>query len=173
MWSKIHFFFFISLCITKIFEPCFMKRGLHTFCKKKKKKKKVSTYFSFSQCSPCRLTWAITFCYLGIFWMSRDHSTLWLVNWWNGFLWIHNQVRLTWSHGSWRCMGTLYHKMQTFNNLEEGFFKTWWEKEKMLVTSIFSFSHHVFYPSQNKFQFFSHIYFVIGEVIRPLQQWWV
>ena len=28
----------------------------------------------------------------------------------------------------------------------------------MLVTSIFSFSHNVFYPSQNKFQFLSHIY---------------
>ena len=24
--------------------------------------------------------------------------------------------------------------------------KTFWEKEKMLVTSIFSFSHNVFYP---------------------------
>ena len=28
----------------------------------------------------------------------------------------------------------------------------------MLVTSIFSFPHNVFYPSQNKFQIFSHIY---------------
>ena len=39
--------------------------------------------------------------------------------------------------------------------------KTLWEKEKMLVTSIFSFSHNVFYPSLNKFQFFSYIYFVV------------
>ena len=31
----------------------------------------------------------------------------------------------------------------------------------MLVTSIFSFSQNVFYPSQNKFQFFNHIYFVV------------
>ena len=31
-------------------------------------------------------------------------------------------------------------------------------KEKMLVTSIFSFSHNVFYPSQNKFQFFRQIF---------------
>ena len=30
--------------------------------------------------------------------------------------------------------------------------KTLWEQEKMLVTSIFSFSHNVSYPSQNKFQ---------------------
>ena len=30
---------------------------------------------------------------------------------------------------------------------------TLWEKEKMLVTSIFSFSHNVFYPSKNKVQF--------------------
>ena len=35
------------------------------------------------------------------------------------------------------------------------------EKEKMLVTSIPSFSHYVFYPFQNKFPFFNHIYFVI------------
>ena len=31
----------------------------------------------------------------------------------------------------------------------------------MLVTSIFSFFHNVFYPSKIKFQFFSHIYFVV------------
>ena len=31
----------------------------------------------------------------------------------------------------------------------------------MLVTSIFSFSHNVFYPFQNEFHFFSHIFFVV------------
>ena len=31
--------------------------------------------------------------------------------------------------------------------------KTLWEKEKMLVTSIFSFSHNVFYPSKTNFSF--------------------
>ena len=31
----------------------------------------------------------------------------------------------------------------------------------MLGASIFSFSHHVIYPSVNKFQFFSRIYFVV------------
>ena len=31
----------------------------------------------------------------------------------------------------------------------------------MLVTSIFSISHNVFYPSLSNFQFLSHIYFVI------------
>ena len=36
----------------------------------------------------------------------------------------------------------------------------------MLVTSIFSFSHNVFYPSQNKFQFFSHIEFVVCKSFR-------
>ena len=35
-------------------------------------------------------------------------------------------------------------------------FKTW-EKENMLVTSIFFFSQNVFYPIQNKFYLFSHI----------------
>ena len=33
----------------------------------------------------------------------------------------------------------------------------------MLVTSFFSFSHNVFYSSQNKFKFFSHIYFAVCE----------
>ena len=39
--------------------------------------------------------------------------------------------------------------------------KTLWEKEKMLVTSIFPLSHNVFYPSQTKFHFFIYIYFVV------------
>ena len=38
--------------------------------------------------------------------------------------------------------------------------KTLPEKEKMLVTSIFSFSHNVFYPSIDSFLFFTNIYFV-------------
>ena len=42
---------------------------------------------------------------------------------------------------------TLYHTIPTFNDPQERYLlKTWWEKEKMLVTSIFSFSHNVFYP---------------------------
>ena len=37
------------------------------------------------------------------------------------------------------------HTIPTFNDPEkEGFLKTLWEKDKMLVTSIFSFSHNVF-----------------------------
>ena len=56
----------------------------------------------------------------------------------------------------------LYHTIPTSNDLEkEAFMKTLWEKEKMLVTSIFSFSQNVFYPSQNKFQYFYNIYFVV------------
>ena len=40
---------------------------------------------------------------------------------------------------------TLYHTIPTFNDTEEeGFGKHWGEKEKMLVTSIFSFSRSVF-----------------------------
>ena len=39
--------------------------------------------------------------------------------------------------------------------------KTLLEKEKRLITSIFSFSKNVFYPSPVKFQFFSHVYFVL------------
>ena len=55
---------------------------------------------------------------------------------------------------------TLYHTILTFNNIEkEEFRKTLLEKEKMLVTSIFSFSQNVFYPSLNKFQFFHSHFF--------------
>ena len=43
--------------------------------------------------------------------------------------------------------------------MEKNLLKTSLEKEKILVTSIFSFSHNVFCPSQTKFQFFSHIFF--------------
>ena len=42
---------------------------------------------------------------------------------------------------------TLYHTIPTFNNPpERSLLKTLWEKEKMPVTRIFSFSHYVFYP---------------------------
>ena len=39
--------------------------------------------------------------------------------------------------------------------------KTLWKKEKMLVSSIFSFLHNVFYSSQHKLQFLSQNYFVV------------
>ena len=46
---------------------------------------------------------------------------------------------------------TPYHTILSFNNpVEEGFSKTLWEKEKMLVTSVFYFSHNVFYPIKGK-----------------------
>ena len=54
---------------------------------------------------------------------------------------------------------TLYHTILNFNNAKEkNLLKTLWEKEKMLVTSIFSFSRNVFYPSQKEFLCLSHIY---------------
>ena len=37
--------------------------------------------------------------------------------------------------------------------LRRGLFKTLWKKEKILVTSIFSFSHNVFNSFQSKIQF--------------------
>ena len=49
-----------------------------------------------------------------------------------------------------RLLMTLYEK--PFENIVG--------KEKMLVTSIFSFSHNVFHPSYNKFWLFGHIYLV-------------
>ena len=54
---------------------------------------------------------------------------------------------------------TLCHTIPTFNKPEEeAFLKTFSEKEKMLVTNIFSFSQNVFYPSQNKFQYLINIF---------------
>ena len=60
---------------------------------------------------------------------------------------------------------TLYYTVPTFNDPDrkealKTLWKTLWEKEKMLVNSIFSFSHNVFYSSHNKRQYSSHIYFV-------------
>ena len=56
---------------------------------------------------------------------------------------------------------TLYNTILTFNNPEnESFWKHWGEKEKMLVTSIFSFFHNVFYPSQNNFFWVTFIFFI-------------
>ena len=45
--------------------------------------------------------------------------------------------------------------------LRKGPFENIEGKEKMLVTSIFSYSHNVFYPSKNIFQLSNHIYFII------------
>ena len=46
---------------------------------------------------------------------------------------------------------TLYHMIPTFYDSQK---KTLLEKEKILETSIFSFSHDVFYLSFNKYNFF-------------------
>ena len=51
---------------------------------------------------------------------------------------------------------TLYHTILSFNDPKP--FENILKKEKMLETSIFSFSYNVFYPSKNKFQFFKCIY---------------
>ena len=51
-----------------------------------------------------------------------------------------------------------------FNDPEKkSLLKTLWEKEKMLVTSIFSFSCNVFYLFQQEFLCLGYIYFVVGK----------
>ena len=40
---------------------------------------------------------------------------------------------------------------------EKSLLKTLWEKKKMLVTSIFFFSHNVFYPMKHNFNVLSNI----------------
>ena len=44
---------------------------------------------------------------------------------------------------------------------ERSLLKTSWEKEKMLVTSIFSFFYNVFYPIKDRNYHLSYIYFVV------------
>ena len=57
---------------------------------------------------------------------------------------------------------TLYHTIPAFKDPKKRkLLKTLWEKEKMLVTSIFSFSHNVFHPPQIKTQDNIHICFVV------------
>ena len=53
---------------------------------------------------------------------------------------------------------TQYHTISIFLPKEKGILKTLWEKEKMLVTSIFSFSHSVFYPIREKSPFELHLF---------------
>ena len=43
---------------------------------------------------------------------------------------------------------------------KEAFGKAFWEMGRMLITSIFSFSYNVFYPSLNKFEISRHNHFV-------------
>ena len=58
-------------------------------------------------------------------------------------------------HGVLEDILSLYHTIPTFNTCENRkLLKTLWEKEKMLVTSIFSISHNVFYSSQMRIQIF-------------------
>ena len=47
--------------------------------------------------------------------------------------------------------------LATFND-PQSLLKILWEKEKMLVTSIFSFSHNIFYPFQKEFVFKLHLF---------------
>ena len=54
---------------------------------------------------------------------------------------------------------TLYDIIPTFKDpCKRKPLKTLWEKEKMLVTSIFSFSHNVYYSFHNKIKFLSQIF---------------
>ena len=48
-------------------------------------------------------------------------------------------------------LNSLPHNPYFWRPWERSLWKTLWEKEKMLVTSIFAFFHNVFYPSQIKF----------------------
>ena len=63
---------------------------------------------------------------------------------------------------------TIYHTIPTFNNPKRSLLNTLWEKEKMLVTIIFSFSHSVFYQTQKEFLFSIYIYFILCKCFEPI-----
>ena len=65
-------------------------------------------------------------------------------------------------------LGTiLHHSIPNSNDSGmEGFWKTLLEKEKMLVTCIFSFTHNVFYSVKKEFLFFSHVQVVVCKCFR-------
>ena len=54
-------------------------------------------------------------------------------------------------------INSLPHNPRLLMTLKRGLFKTLWEKEKMLVTSIFSFAKNVFYPFKEEFLVLSYI----------------
>ena len=58
--------------------------------------------------------------------------------------------------------------MTTLDTLEEKkrLLKTLWEKKKILVTSIFFFSHNVFYPMKDIFNVLSNISFVVRKYFK-------
>ena len=65
------------------------------------------------------------------------------------------------------CRLSRYHTILTFNDPQErGLLKTLLKKEKMLITSIFSFSHNVFYPIKDRNLHFSYNYFVICKCVQ-------
>ena len=65
------------------------------------------------------------------------------------------------------CRLSRYHTIPTFNDPQErGLLKTLLKKEKMLVTSIFSFSHNVFYPIKDRNLHLSYNYFVICKCVQ-------
>ena len=51
---------------------------------------------------------------------------------------------------------TLYHTMMTWRTGGKSLLKTLWEKKKMLVTSIFFFSHNIFYRMKDNFNVLSN-----------------
>ena len=63
------------------------------------------------------------------------------------------KVGITWYKGL-----ALYHIIASFNDPRIRFWKTLLVKEKMLVTSIFSFSHSIFYSTKERNYHLSNIY---------------
>ena len=68
---------------------------------------KVSTNFSLH--SPCRLTWAKTFCCLSIFCISKDISTSWISQLFDQNLFHASIIRrfVPWYKASKRCINSL------------------------------------------------------------------
>ena len=62
---------------------------------------------------------------------------------------LHNNVHM--DDNTSAVTLTLYHIIPSFSDPEKrDLLKTLWKKEKMLVSSIFSFFHNVFNPKKNR-----------------------
>ena len=78
---------------------------------------------------------------------------------------IQVRPQLGWINATdWFCCRKLQFPKQSLVFMisgSRGLLKTWSKKEKMLVTSIFSFSHNIFYPIKDRNQHFWYIHFVL------------
>ena len=71
------------------------------------------------------------------------------------------ETHKTWEQKGSVCFNSLPHTHNFQQPCLMGLLKTLWEKEKMPVTSIFFFSHNVFYPIKDRYHHLGNNQFVV------------